>query len=61
MRLLVAGLAAWVVQLVASLLESLIWPDGRSGIAMVPPVTLFLATGWWLLAAGTGMTYFPCR
>ena len=25
------------------------------------PVTLYLATGWWLLAAGTGMTYFPCR
>ena len=25
------------------------------------PVTLFSATGWWLLAAGTGMTYYPCR
>jgi hypothetical protein len=51
----------WFAQLNAPWLVSLIHPNGRYRFALVPPITLFLATEWWLLAAGTDMTYYLCR
>ena len=34
---------------------------GEGDMGRQAPVTLFLATRWWLLAAGAGMTNFPCH
>lgn len=72
---LVFGTTAWLVinsrqgsDNVAAIASALPTPGSSSSAApsaaastAASPVTLFVAAGWRLLAAGSGMTYCPCR